>query len=272
MKTILFPTQFSEQAQSKLTSACRLAHQNGARIIVLAIIPTPDPYIHPTANLLNHTLEEGYMRYAKAFINLKNRLAEKFSSKLQIELDIVVGNAFNSVLLAAEKYNPNVVLMGGETYGRVTKLTEKLIQKLACPVLALPENVQLEASPRLVYATNFRKEDRRVIDKLIRFTEDFSGSLHCIHIKQDQSVIDYSKVLPWQQLYQQEIEKGLVSFEVIYQEEVHEQLDTAWARHKPGLWVLPMAKNNWVQKLFPSSSPSLDVSPFGSPILALSRR
>lgn len=271
MKTILFPTQFSDQAYSRLTSACRLAHKNGARIIVLATIPLPDAYEYPNVASLQHAVEQVQLHYMTAFKKLKAGVEAAFPGRLDIRFESQMGNPALTIMAAAQKYQPNVILMGGKIYGGVNSITEKLIQKVDCPVLALPTDTQLEDSPKLVYATNFRKEDRRIINKLLRFAVDFSGSLHCIHIKQDNSQKDYAKVLPWEQQYKEEIAAGLISFEVIYQEEVHQQLDNAWHKHKPGLWVQPIAQKNWFSKLFPFSSPSLDVSPSGSPVLALNR-
>lgn len=271
MKTILFPTQFSDQAQSRLNSACQLAHQSGARVIVLATIPLPNAYEYPTVPLLNHALNEAQIKCLTSFKSLKASLLESFSEKLDISFESVVGNPLNTIMIAAKRYNPNVILLGGDIYGSTHSITEKLIQEVSCPVLALPSNVKLGASPKLVYATNFRKEDRRIVNKLLRFTKDFSGSLHCIHIKEDQSEKDLTKLIPWQQKYEKEIKDGLISFEVIYQDEVHQQLDTAWHKQQPGLWVQPIANKSWFKKLFPSSSQSLDVSPSGSPILALNR-
>jgi len=271
MKTILFPTQLSEQAYGRLTSACQLAHQSGARVIVLATIPLPNAYAYPTMALLNVAIEEAQQEQIRAFAKIKSKVLSAFPENLDVRFESAVGNPASTIMVAAKNYNPNVILLGGEVYGGANSITEKLIQKVACPVLALPSNVKLGSSPKLVYATNFRNEDRRIVNKLLRFTEDFSGSLHCIHIKQDRSEKDFSKLLPWQQKYEQEIRNGLISFEVIYQSEVPQQLDSAWHKQQPGLWVQPMASKNWLNKLFPSFSPLLDVNPSNSPILALNR-
>jgi nucleotide-binding universal stress UspA family protein len=272
MKTILFPTQFSREATERLKSACRLALPNGARIIVLVSIHIPDGYTYANAAEHNAFLKAEYQKSESAFKSLESKAQADFTEKIHIDLEISIGNLASTILEAAEKFNPQAILIGGEVYGKVNAVTEKLIQKLTCPVLAIPINVKLDNAPKLVYATNFRKEDRRIIDKLLNFAMDFSGSLHCIHIEQDRGKHDYNKVLPWHKGYQKEIDEGRISFEVVCQEEVHQQVDSAWRKHQPGLWVLTVSRPNWKEWLFPSSTLSLDVSPVRSPVLALNRR
>ena len=271
MKTILLPTRFSAQAPERLASACRLAHQNGAQVIVLAAISLPTPDKYPTATLLNSYLNQKETELMELFIQLKDTLPDAMAEKLQLGFDMITTSMTESILIAARKYEPNAILLGNEIWdpGMQKVAVKKLIRKTTCPVLTLPAHVQVGVSPTLVYATNFRKEDRRIINKLLRFAEDFSARLHCIHIKQDQSRIDYAKVLPWEQFYRKDIDKGLISFEVIYQKDVLQHLDASWQKQDAGLWVQPFEGAQWWKKLFSSSSSSLRVMPMGSPVLAL---
>ncbi len=269
MKTILFHTHFSDFAAERLASASRLAHQNGAKIIVLAHIEVPDPYVHPTASLLNFALEEAQEKREKDFLALKRSLPQDLMGKVDLQMELIIGNQLESILLAAKKYQPSVILLGDEGANKRTFVIEKLIKSAPCPVLALSPNMDILASPNLVYATNFRKEDQRIIDKLLAFAEDFSGKLHCIHIKKDKGEIDLSKVIPWQQHYRKEIEKGLISFEVLYQQEVYQNLDAAWKKYQPGFWVMPLKRSNWWRGWLSPSSSVLDVLPSSAPIFAL---
>jgi len=272
MKIILFPTQFEPQATKSLMSACRLGHRNGARVIILATIPTPDPYQYPNADALNKALDDAYAHALSAFNQMHNAVDVRFQGNISLELHTMVGSPTICALLAAKKFEPNVILVGGSTFGSASAETRRLMRKASCPVLALPATIDMAEGPKLLYVTNFRKEDKRIVNKLLTFAKDFDGSLYCVHIKRDNGSIDYGKVQPWEKHYAAEIEAGLISFEVIYQNQIHQQLDAVWRKHKPGLWVLPMKDKRWWENLLPPAEEELDVSPANSAILGLNNK
>jgi nucleotide-binding universal stress UspA family protein len=269
MKTILFPTQFSGQAKERLAFACRLAHRSGAKIIVVHAFQIEEAYNHPSAILLNQALDKYEQSHLESFFQLKESVTEHLDEKTELEFHTFVGHPAQVSLMAAQQFRPNAIVMGGALYGKVSPITEYVIKRAHCPVLALPQNPSFRALPPLVYATNFRKEDQRIIDKLLVFSRTFSTPLHCIHIKQDTSPIDMGKLTPWQNQYAEEIQNGLIQFEIVYQEEVPNKLDRLWSANRSGLWVMPFERASWWKRFLPNKRNGVGVNPAHSPVIAL---
>jgi nucleotide-binding universal stress UspA family protein len=132
--TILFPTDFSENAQHAFPLACALAHDCGARIVVLYVMPPPLGHDELEAR---HHAEEYYGVAVEALHQIQPPEGNVF-----VEHRLEEGNAARVILNVADEINAGLIVMG--THGRtglrhllMGSVAEQVVRKASCPVLTL---------------------------------------------------------------------------------------------------------------------------------------
>lgn len=153
IRTILHPTDFSNYSEFAYHTACALARDYKARLILLHVKPTPTVLygefgaMPPEPPELYHDLEE--------------KLASLKPAGITVERKLVEGDVPNEIMRLAEEYASDLVVMG--THGRtglgrllMGSVAEQVVRKCACPVLTLkhpmPETEEVE-SPETATAT-----------------------------------------------------------------------------------------------------------------------
>jgi nucleotide-binding universal stress UspA family protein len=150
IRTILHPTDFSEYSQAAFQLACTLAHDHGARLILLHVA-TPPALV--TYGELDRALERpsGY-----------RRVLEQGLEKLQppdsgtaVERRLEEGDPTAEILRLASEANCDLIVLG--THGRtglsrllMGSVAEQVVRRARCPVLTVkmptPQAPALEES------------------------------------------------------------------------------------------------------------------------------
>jgi nucleotide-binding universal stress UspA family protein len=144
--TILFPTDFSENAQAAFPLACSLARDCGARIVVLYVLPPPLGHEELVAR--HHPSEY----YAPPWQLL--RQVRPPEENVRVEHRLEEGDAAKEILAVAQEIQAGLIVMG--THGRtglgrllLGSVAEQVLRQAECPVLTirnkLPEATQSQA-------------------------------------------------------------------------------------------------------------------------------
>jgi nucleotide-binding universal stress UspA family protein len=148
--TILFPTDFSENAQQAFPLACALARDCGARIIVLYVIPPPVGHEEMEAR---HHPEDYYGPPREALHRI-----QALDQNVNVEHQLEEGDAAQAILDVARENQVNLIVMG--THGRTSmgrfllgSVAEQVLRNAPCPVLTVkapsPEEGTSQAKPSL---------------------------------------------------------------------------------------------------------------------------
>jgi nucleotide-binding universal stress UspA family protein len=148
IRTVLHPTDFSESSDIAFRLACSLARDYGARLVLVhaaepfvpiygdgVVIPPPDVHKEPLREKLQQLLPR--------------------DPKVQVEHQLVEGDAATEILRLARETQSDVIVMG--THGRrglarvlMGSVAEQVVRKAPCPVVTvktpLPQ-VQLSGEP-----------------------------------------------------------------------------------------------------------------------------
>jgi nucleotide-binding universal stress UspA family protein len=127
IRTILHPTDFSEQAARAFEIACSLARDHAARLIVLHVVPTPSGEPRPG----DEQERERLLR----------RLAPA-APELEFERRLEHGDVVAGILRTAGECRCDLIVMG--THGRsglrrirMGSVAESVLHEALCPVLSL---------------------------------------------------------------------------------------------------------------------------------------
>jgi nucleotide-binding universal stress UspA family protein len=160
IRTILHPTDFSENSEYAFRLACSLARDYGARLIVAHVAQPP---IYITYGEMEKVLQQpvGYKQ------ELETKLAQHRASdpKVCMEHHLLEGNPVEEILNLAEETESNLIFMG--THGRkglgrllMGSVAEQIVRKAPCPVLTVrlpPANPSPISESRLEVAGNSSK-------------------------------------------------------------------------------------------------------------------
>ncbi len=144
-KTILHPTDFSEHSRYALEMACALARDQGARLILLHVVPRLTAANLGTGDALAlrkaECAEEEFKAYREE-MEEKLRQAQAESSWLLTESLLTEGGVADRILRAVEETNCDLVVMG--SHGRTAaaqatlgSVAEEVTRKAPCPVLTV---------------------------------------------------------------------------------------------------------------------------------------
>jgi nucleotide-binding universal stress UspA family protein len=151
IKTILYTTSLGEHTRPVFRHAVQLAHQFGARVIMLHVV---EP-VGEMGRALIHTYlpEDTIKKMHDEGINrildqMKQRLEKYRDEELKIlgrdfdfELETVVaeGQHADTILSQAEKYQADVIIMGQEnTFGHHSPTTHHVVRQAKIPVFVVP--------------------------------------------------------------------------------------------------------------------------------------
>jgi nucleotide-binding universal stress UspA family protein len=132
--TIVFPTDFSEHAARVFPVACTLARDEGARLIVLHVMPPP----------LNHA-EVVARRPPDGYRDELWRMLHRIQApeaNVRVEHRLEEGDAATEILRVAGDTGVGLIVMG--THGRtglkrllMGSVAEQVLRRAACPVLTV---------------------------------------------------------------------------------------------------------------------------------------
>jgi nucleotide-binding universal stress UspA family protein len=141
IKTILFPTDFSNGARAAMDHAISLAKDYQAKLILLYVIQDisiAEWYI-PSAISAGELIED---MQKSAWQEMDKWIAEVSKQVKDVEKMVVRGVPFVEIIKTAKERNADLIVIG--THGRTGidhmlfgSTAEKVVRKAACPVLTV---------------------------------------------------------------------------------------------------------------------------------------
>jgi nucleotide-binding universal stress UspA family protein len=193
---ILCPTDFSEFSDMAFRYAPFLAQHYRAKLFVQHVVElwrhpeadfTPAHYYDEFRGHLLHKGEEELQRFVK----------NNADSEIQPERAVSQGMAADSILALAEAQKVDLIVMG--THGRrgfdrlmVGSVTERVLRKASCPVLAVhrpsPDflSSREQQDPvhlnRTLFCTDFSENSERALGHAISLTAEYNAELTLLHV------------------------------------------------------------------------------------------
>ena len=136
IRTILHPTDFSEQAQHAFAAACSLARDHGSRVVVLYVrAPTVVAYGEMGPIVPDPVWTPKDVKAALDALHLPD-------PGVEVEYRVAEGDPAAEIVRLAHVVAANLIVMG--THGRgpiahmlMGSVAEKVVRKAPCPVLTV---------------------------------------------------------------------------------------------------------------------------------------
>lgn len=200
IESILCPVDFSEFSTKAYEYACSLARYYGSKLVVEHVIQPPAvtyPYYSFPGALDRVYQELG----VTAKEHLQEWVAEHSLDGIRPELVVQCGVIADSILLLAEQQAPDLIVMG--THGRqgldrvtMGSVTEKILRKASCPVLAVRKPLHDFAKPgpapgekvslrKILFCTDFSECSDRAMEYALSLATEYNAELTLLHVVED---------------------------------------------------------------------------------------
>ena len=142
IKTILYPTDFSEHSRYALELACALARDQAARVILLHVLPRPAAGAGGDVPALkSQHADEDLKTYREEMAGLLAKVQEK-APCAQVETLIKEGPVADVITRMAEETPCDLIVMGTHGRSRMYQLTmgsvaAEVTRKMPCPAVTV---------------------------------------------------------------------------------------------------------------------------------------
>lgn len=187
MKTIICAVDYSTNAIAALKYADVLNSKIGSKLYILNVYDNTS--LGATINE-PYLLSEKELKKEKLF-KLKYFCIKHLGSNLdakKIEMEVIEDpSVVMGINFKAKKTNASLIITGMKGKGKLKSFllgstTKGLISNAPCPVLSIPEKVELKKLKTIVYATAFEQEDIYAVAKLTEIASVFNATIKVIHI------------------------------------------------------------------------------------------
>lgn len=194
MEKILVPTDFSDFSEKALHYAITLAKKVHSEIILChATVPHIPPGANPhlyEKDIDTQTREAAEKLEALSTHYTENNFYEKDDQPIRISYKIEDELPADAIAAWAKELNPYLIVMGTQGASGLERVmlgsvTTAVIERVECPVMAIPEQAEVKNFDKIVYASNFDQRDSEVIDMLMNLATYFGSDIECLHINTD---------------------------------------------------------------------------------------
>ena len=110
-----------------------------------------------------------------------------FSKDIKVEYFIKLNNPFEGIQKYANKIDADLIIMGSKGHSIFEEVmigsnTEKVVRSSKRPVIVVKRDVKKFKLKNLVFASNFKEENKEVFGKFVHFANIFESKIHLLKI------------------------------------------------------------------------------------------
>jgi len=188
MKTILIPTDFSEQSINAIDAGFQLAEISGAEMILLNVIEIGKGYFDASGEQIEPGEDEhDFIIQAKKRIKIKlDELCTQHEG-VSASTAVKIGNTYANITKMIEDHQVDLVIMGSKGASGIKELligsnTEKIVRYTKAPVLTIKDRVDLSAIENIVLAIDPRDKFGDALSGIKEFQSILNAKLHVLKI------------------------------------------------------------------------------------------
>lgn len=260
MKTILFPTDFSENALQISDYVGMLATKFNANVVLLHVYSVPIITEYQTPYNLDDFTEEIKEISKKNLEDFADRLTETTGLKRdQILHKIEYGFVGDVITETAKNINADMIVMGTKGASNVLDkwlgTTAQTVMKQAeCPVWIIPDKAKVNYPQKFLYAADLQEDEVMATQKLMEFVKPFNASCKIIHINEKFEFNAGHRVeASIDDLKEKFKDDDNVFVRNIKRDDIVEGLETYIQSYKPNVLVLAVHDKSFLSRIFEQS-------------------
>lgn len=189
LKNILFPTDFTKDADQAFQYAVEVASKTGAHIHLLHAVEEPYDF----AVRVEETVQELTELAEEKLTNIITDIRESETyGKLSVSRQIKRGKPYRMIMNSIKDLNIDLIIMGtkGESslkrilYGNVTS---KVILDSPVPILTVPANSKKPYLDRFIFATDLRSKDLKSLQTTVNLARLLQAEVCVFHVSSENN-------------------------------------------------------------------------------------
>ncbi|OAD45398.1 universal stress protein [Polaribacter atrinae] len=186
MKKILVPIDFSKTSEYASKMAAKIAIKTNATVYLIHLIELPKgitdlgfgtKFSIPESMLYLRKVREKVLEFKENF----------FNKDTQVKYFIKLNNPFEGIQKYADKVDADLIIMGSKGHSELEEMligsnTEKVVRNSKRPVIVVKKDCEKFKLKKLVFASNFKEENKEVFGKLVNFAKIFNSNIHLLKI------------------------------------------------------------------------------------------
>ena len=273
MKTILVPTDFSENADNALAFAAGLNKKLKAKIIIYHTFHIP---LVATDIPIPVQTEEELTLDSLRMLNKTEKKIRLNYPDMDFAIETSQGFADEEIVSLEKKYNCDLVIMGTHGASGITELlmgsnTGRVMEKSVCPVLAVPEGAKITDMKKIVFAAEYGAHTFENVYKVVELARLFDSEVILLHITKGRfdENFEYAELEAFKRKAVEESKYPKISFRLLEDKDVFHGLSLYLEEIKGDLLVLNMRHHAFVQRIFSRSLTKRMAYHSHIPVLAL---
>ncbi|MFK8060681.1 MAG: universal stress protein [Polaribacter sp.] len=231
MKKILVPIDFSKPSEYASKMAAKIAKKTKATVYLIHLIELPKGVVDMGAGS-RFSIPESMLYLRKVREKVLQFKEGVFDKNTQVEYFIKLNTPFEGIQKYADKIDADLIIMGSKGHSEFEELmigsnTEKVVRSSKRPVIVVKKEAKKFKMKKLVFASNFKEENKEVFGKFVDFANTFNSKIHLLKVntpanfqgtsETKQKVKDFTKDFNLQKhkinIYSDvSVEKGILNF------------------------------------------------------------
>ncbi len=192
MKSILCPTDFSDQANHAVEAGYYMAKKFNSNFHLLHVVESDtdiDFNVGGAPGKGGRGMDDNF--FLKLIDVTRKRMDELVSTpelqNINVTSDVKVGKPFKFIFEEINSGKHDLIVMGTKGVSGFKEIligsnTEKVVRKSPIPVLAVKEYVEESNFRNIVYASTFNEDEHELISRLKELQQAFGATLHLVRI------------------------------------------------------------------------------------------
>ena len=277
MKTILFPTDFSENAVHASRYAGMMAKLFDANVILLHVyhIPMVPAYntsfeVKDAVSQNENEIKQQLQTFATAFRMDSNLASERVIQKVEY------GFASEKTIEIANSMKVDMIVMG--TKGASNMLdkwlgthAQDVMTKAECPVFTIPSDVSIEFPQRILYAADFKDDEIHAVQKVLDIAKPLGATCKVIHIHEEFEPNIGHIVEETIRELETNFKEDDVTVQQFHRDDTIEGLETYMKTYEPDILALAIHEKSFLDNIFSTSISNHFIQEAKIPILTFKK-
>lgn len=259
MKSILFPTDFSNAAGAAFAYALSFADKFGAELVILHVYDLPiveTPPMPETAAEIYDIVELNQFENFKDQLPQMHEIAERRNmGHVKMRNVLLYGDLVYNINKVCSEEGCDLIIMGTkgasglkETF--IGSTASSVMSHSKVPVLAIPEEAEYQNITNIGFATQYRDKDNDAMATTIAIAERIGAEIHCVYIdNQDNEDNSEERITEWKMHFR----ANPVTFHTVQDTDLEQALHDFTEEHNINMLVMRRHKRGFFEGLFHSS-------------------
>ncbi|WMJ72285.1 universal stress protein [Cytophagaceae bacterium ABcell3] len=257
IRTILFPTDFSVNAENAMEYAVQLADRYKASLLLFHSFHMPVIRTDVPLEEMEKQVDLAEKEAKKKLQQMQQSIQKKFpdlSSMIVVRRGFTVENIIN---LLDEQYI-DMIVMGTKGASGIKEIvlgsiTGDVIAKAECPVLAIPEDAKYRPFKNMAYAVDHNNPDCEPLSYLVKLALSFDAEAKLVSVLEDGDIQNDKIKEELKSKVAEQVNYASIKVEIVSDKDVLHGINKYVEENHPDLLVMATRKKSLLDKLFKGS-------------------